>query len=140
MKRFFSSSDPKLLFTRRAFLIAGAQAAGGALILGRLGYLGIFRSPHYRTLADGNRVKLHILLPRRGIIYDRHGQELAGNISSYRLTIVPAQIDNLPASLSHISQLLNLDLKDSKDLKKHPKFTPYILKQHLTWKKYARLK
>ncbi|MBN9343350.1 MAG: penicillin-binding protein 2 [Caedibacter sp. 38-128] len=143
MKRFFSSSDPKLLFTRRAFLIAGAQAAGGALILGRLGYLGIFRSPHYRTLADGNRVKLHILLPRRGIIYDRHGQELAGNISSYRLTIVPAQIDNLPASLSHISQLLNLDLKDSKnilkDLKKHPKFTPYILKQHLTWEEVCKI-
>jgi penicillin-binding protein 2 len=143
MKRFFSSSDPKLLFTRRAFLIAGAQATCGALILGRLGYLGIFRSPHYRTLADGNRVKLHILLPRRGIIYDRYGQELAGNISSYRLIIIPAQIENLSASLFQISQLLNLELKDFKnilkDIKKHPKFTPYILKQHLSWEEVCKL-
>jgi len=143
MRRFFSSSDPKLLFTRRAFLIAGAQAAGGALILGRLGYLGIFRSPHYRTLADGNRIKLHILLPRRGIIYDRHGEELAGNISSYRLTMTPAQIDNLPESLFRISELLNIDPKDSKnilkDINKHPKFTPYALKQQLSWEDVCKI-
>lgn len=143
MKRFSSSSDPKLLFTRRAFLIAGAQAAGGALILGRLGYLGIFRSPHYRTLADGNRVKLHILLPRRGIIYDRHGQELAGNISSYRLTIVPALADNLSTSFSHISHLLNLDSKEAedilRDIKRHSRFIPYVIKQHLSWEEVCKI-
>lgn len=143
MTRFSSSSDPKLLFTRRAFLVAGAQAAGGALILVRLGYLGIFRSPHYRTLADGNRIKLHILLPKRGIIYDRHGQELAGNISSYRLTIVPALAENLSLNFSHISQLLNLNSKETeeilKDIKKHSRFTPYIIKHHLSWEEVCKI-
>ncbi len=143
MKRFLSTSDPKLLFTRRAAIIAGAQAIGGAVLLGRLGYLGIFRSPHYRTLADGNRIKLHILLPKRGVIYDRHGQELAGNTSSYRLTLVPAQVENLTESLFTISQLLNLDQKTVKailkDIKKYPKFTPYVIKHYLSWEEVCKI-
>ncbi|OJX13976.1 MAG: penicillin-binding protein 2 [Caedibacter sp. 37-49] len=143
MKRFLSTSDPKLLFTRRAAIIAGAQAIGGTVLLGRLGYLGIFRSPHYRTLADGNRIKLHILLPKRGIIYDRHGQELAGNISSYRLTLIPAQIENLAESLFNISQQLNLDQKTVKtilkDIKKYPKFTPYVIKHYLSWEEVCKI-
>ena len=85
MKRQTTSQDTRTLFTRRAIVMGGVKGVLTALLMGRLGYLGLVRSPHYQTLANGNRIKLQIILPQRGLIVDRIGLELANNTTNYCL-------------------------------------------------------
>jgi penicillin-binding protein 2 len=67
------------IFTRRALLVGGTQAALLAALSGRLYYLQVVRSDQYRMLADENRISLRLLAPRRGKILDRDGRVLATN-------------------------------------------------------------
>ncbi len=41
----------------------------------------------YRTLADGNSIKIRLLPPSRGLILDRNGIIIAGNEQNYRVTL-----------------------------------------------------
>ena len=62
-----------LAFSRRMLLVGSAQVGIGAVLIGRLGYLGITQNEHYRLLSEDNRVQLIPVPPRRGWIMDRHG-------------------------------------------------------------------
>ncbi|MBL9030037.1 MAG: penicillin-binding protein 2 [Caedimonas sp.] len=135
--------DSRTLFTRRAFVISGVKAMLTSLLVARLGYLGVIRSSHYRTLADGNRIKLQILLPKRGIIMDREGLELAANNTNYRLTLVPDQVEDLEDILTKIDALIQLAPKSLASIKaeipKQAKFKPFILKNHLDWDEVCKM-
>ena len=55
-----------LTFSRRMMVFGGAQAAIGALLVGRLGWLSIKENQHYSLLSESNRVQLIVVPPRRG--------------------------------------------------------------------------
>ena len=42
------------------------------VIIARLYYLQVYQADKYKTLADENRISTRLLVPPRGIIYDRH--------------------------------------------------------------------
>ena len=88
-KKSFGSSIPDegTSLTRRTFVLGGIKLCLTSFLVGRLAYLSGIRSSHYQTLSDGNRIKLQILLPNRGIITDRRGLELALNQTNYQLIL-----------------------------------------------------
>ena len=49
--RRFTSVHQSLTFSRRMMLAGGAQAAVGALLIGRLGWLSVAENEHYQLLA-----------------------------------------------------------------------------------------
>jgi penicillin-binding protein 2 len=140
---YSSSQDARKLFTRRAFVVGGVKSTLAALLIGRLGYLGFIRSSHYQTLADGNRIKLQILLPPRGLIIDRSGVEIANNKLTYFLTLTPDQVSNLEAILIKLNELIDLEGDCIEallaEIKKTPKFKPFILKSNLTWEEVCKV-
>ncbi len=75
--------NDKKLFTRRAFIFAGAKLALGTLIISRLAYLQIFKFSHYKLLSDKNRMVVKHILPPRGRILDMNNKILANNRASY---------------------------------------------------------
>jgi penicillin-binding protein 2 len=139
----YESSDAKQVFSRRSFLMAGVQALLMTGLVGRLFYLGVKRAAHYRTLADENRIKLQILLPERGLIYDRCGQILADNQTNYRLVLLPGFKRNLHDTLLAIESLIGLggyridELVE--EIKKNRPFTPFTLRQNLTWEEVCQI-
>ncbi len=59
-------------------------------------------------LTDGNRMKLQIILPERGSIYDQHGVSMAAPTKATSLWIVPNQIGDEEAEDLMLSRLRQL--------------------------------
>lgn len=52
------------------------------------------------------------LAANRGIIYDRNGVELAGNITTTSLVLIPNQIENKSLTASKLAEILNVSYDD----------------------------
>ncbi len=61
-------------------------------LLSRGAFLQIGQSDKYRGLAEGNRLRSVTLAAPRGILYDRHGEQLVENVPSYQLVMRPVDV------------------------------------------------
>ncbi|MFY9287547.1 MAG: penicillin-binding protein 2 [Alphaproteobacteria bacterium] len=131
------------LFTRRAVMIGGVQAALFSILAGRLYFLEIMQGEGYRTLAEENRINLRLIAPRRGQILDRNGTPLAINQQSYRVVLLPEQVTDIKALLQTISGYVELTDTDKKrierDLKNIGSFNAILVKDNLTWNQVAQI-
>jgi penicillin-binding protein 2 len=138
-----SSQDKQQLFTRRALILGGAQGILLTSLVGRLYYLQVSSSDHYRTLSDKNRIHSRLIEPSRGQILNRTGKILATHHNAYRAIVVRDQVLDLPELLKSIQTLLGLDNQEidriSKELKRKPRFVPVTLKEGLSWDEVTRL-
>ncbi|MBI4363298.1 MAG: penicillin-binding protein 2 [Candidatus Doudnabacteria bacterium] len=62
------------------------------ILAGRVLYLQTVRGEEYRDLAEGNKLRVQYLLAPRGLILDRAGKTIVGNIPSFELTVVPSSL------------------------------------------------
>src|SRR3989338_5404783 len=67
-----------------------------AFLLGRLYFLQFYRGSYFRSLAEGNRLRLERLLPSRGIVFDRYGTPLVANLPSFTLFFESSQLKAKP--------------------------------------------
>ena len=75
----------------------------------RLWLLQIFNGFTYRTQSESNRIRLHDIQPFRGMIFDRHGEMLAGNRPSYDLYVIPEEIQDQEKLLLDLNRYIGLD-------------------------------
>jgi len=68
----------------------------------RLFFLQVIQGKYYLVLANTNRTQVISIPSSRGVIYDRNGVILARNVSSYNITITPA---DLPDDLSEVQAI-----------------------------------
>lgn len=95
----------------RLFLLRATTLIVFVLILffaltARLTYLQIATHEKYVDLAQNNRVKLSVISPVRGLIFDTKGRVLAENNPTYSLELVPEQTPDLANTLERLSALL----------------------------------
>lgn len=94
--------------TRRALIAGGLQAVAFGAIGVRLFQLQVVEGQRLRVLADGNRISVRPLLPRRGRILDRSGRVLASNVERFRVWLRPGDRSRMRASLQRLAPLLGL--------------------------------
>lgn len=144
MARRFTIKDAYL--ENRLFLSRVVIAFGGILFLmagltARLIYLQVAGHEHYSTLSKNNRVKISPLPPTRGLIFDRNGEILAENITTYSLEIIPEQVEDLNATLDSLKRLLDIDEEDIEHFqnlrKRSKRFTSIPLQLRLTEEELA---
>jgi penicillin-binding protein 2 len=133
---------PKRLFTRRAVIFGAANVAAMSVLLGRLYYLQFLRAEEYKTLAEGNRVKLSLIAPVRGLILDRKGVPLANNQKNFRLFLDP-QTAGDPAdalrSLSSVIAITDDRIEEVLDTVRGVRYAPpALIKEHLSWDELAQ--
>ena len=137
MERRFTSVHQSLTFSRRMAIAAGAQASVGALLIGRLGWLSVAENQRYQLLSESNRVQLIPVPPRRGGIVDRHGTPIAINRSSFRVDIIPQQIEDPEKTLKTLVELLQLTSDDVDrilaDLKQSRGFQPVQVAENVNY-------
>jgi len=75
------------LISRRAFIIGTGKFAFLLLLVGRMFYMQFIKKNEYKTLSDQNRIRMIIMLPNRGQIYDRHMKLMAKNNTCFRLLL-----------------------------------------------------
>ncbi|CTQ48703.1 penicillin-binding protein 2 [Jannaschia donghaensis] len=95
--------------SRRALLLGGAQMGFGALLLGRMRHLQVDQADEFLLLAEENRIKVRLIAPGRGIIYDRNGVELADNEQIYRVSMIREDADDVDAVITRLRGLVKLD-------------------------------
>ena len=78
----------------------------GVLAL-RLAHLQLIRGGYYRGLAEQNRLRVVPEPAPRGLILDRQGTVLASNQTSFKVALVPQELEDLPALLARLGTLLN---------------------------------
>ncbi len=131
------------LFTRRALLLGGGQAALLATVAGRLYYLQIVEAGRFVTLADENRISIRLIAPPRGLILDRFGVALAANRPTYRAVLVPDQSGAIDATLDAVSSLVPLSDADRRrvahDVRAKHGFVPVVIRENMSWQEMARI-
>jgi penicillin-binding protein 2 len=104
---------------RNRILVAALLVVIAFLLLGsRLVYLQVFRHDDLREQADNNRITAVPVVPNRGLILDRNGVVVATNYSAYTLEITPSKISNLDQVIEDLSNLIEIQPRDKKRLKK----------------------
>lgn len=129
-------TEKSRLFTRRAVLVGGAQAALFSLLAGRLYYLQVLEGRAYRKMAEENRINLRMIIPPRGRILDRLGAPLALNGQIFRVVLLPEQIRNLDQTLRSLEGLVVLSEGDRKRIEREFKnnrgFNAVVVHDNLT--------
>jgi len=105
-------------FRVRLAIISGLVLLLFLLLFARFYYLQVSQGDHYLTLAEANRISILPLVPNRGLIFDRNGEILARNFSTYTLEIVPREIPDLDATLNELSQIVRITQEDRRRFKK----------------------
>ena len=130
-------------FSRRALLLAGAETALMASLIGRMYYLQVVEGERYRTLAEDNRINLRLLAPPRGRIVDRFGTALADNRPNFRVVVVPEQTPDLNRTLDDLGRIITVDDEDRarilREVGRRRPFVPITVRDNLSWYHVSRV-
>ncbi len=128
--------DSKKLLTRRAFIFGGASVAAMSVVVGRLYYLQFVRAEEYKTLAEGNRIKIQLIAPVRGLLLDRNGVALASNQRNFRLFLDTETLRNPRSSLEALASVMTITEEKINDIVKEARASrfspPILIKEHLS--------
>ncbi|MEL6587442.1 MAG: penicillin-binding protein 2, partial [Pseudomonadota bacterium] len=95
--------------TRRGLMSGGLITGFGALLVGRMSHLQLEQANEFLLLAEENRIKVRLLAPARGLIFDRNGIELAGNAQIYRVSMIREDADDVDRVITHLRGLVRVD-------------------------------
>jgi cell division protein FtsI/penicillin-binding protein 2 len=104
-----ASSTTQSLGKSRLYLLGGVLVLWCCAIVGRLVYLQVFRYGDFERKASRQQQRSFDLSPKRGIIYDRAGHELAMSIQVDSAFAVPTEIPDLPNAVSLITKITRDD-------------------------------
>ncbi len=129
--------------SRRALMLSGAGLGVFGLLSARLYQLQVLRADDYSTLSENNRFNFNIVIPSRGKILDRSGEVLALNRQDYRVELIAEQVKNIDFTLNKIAEVIDLSPptreRIKKDIRKHAKFVPVLVEDHLSWEDFSAL-
>lgn len=132
----------KVLIARSLFMALGKFLLL-MVIVGRLYYLQVYQADRYKTLADENRISTRLLIPPRGVIYDRNQVQIATNKQNFQALMVAEQTPNVQETLEAFKKIMPLseaeEEKIKKDLKRNRSFVPIKVKDNLTWEEVSKI-
>ncbi len=81
-----------------------------SVLVARAAWLQVAKGDYYYSMAEGNRIRIERVEPKRGIIYDRNRVPLVRNVANFLLYVIPSDLpkdDNeLNQIITRISQIL----------------------------------
>lgn len=94
---------------RNLFLVFFVFLVVLACMMGRLGYLMIYKADYYGVLAKELHERERTIKAERGKILDRNGNLLAGNVSVSTISVIHSQIEDPEKVISILSKELEID-------------------------------
>lgn len=129
--------------SRRGLVMGGLQLGFMGLLALRMRYLQVDQADQFRLLAEENRIKIRLIPPTRGLIYDRNGTPLAVNEQNYRIVVVREDAGDVDATLAQIARLVPLSPDDieraKKEIARRSPFVPVTVADRLTWEDVAQI-
>ncbi len=132
------------IVSRRSFLLSGIKIGLLSALGARLYFLQVSEGGKYKDLAEGNRIRLIPIMPRRGVIKDRSGDVVAEGIPRYQLRYRPPKGSDAKGNFLKIAEIIELseEKKEAILLKiEDPKTSyPILIENFLEWNHIAKLK
>jgi cell division protein FtsI (penicillin-binding protein 3) len=100
---------PNLGKNSRLYLLGAVLFFWCLAICGRLIYLQVFRYGSFVKQAEHQQQRAIPLSPKRGVIYDRAGRELAMSVLVDSAFAVPSEVKDLPTAVSLITRITGED-------------------------------
>lgn len=136
-------NDKGKVLIRRSLIMALIKFLLLTIIIARLYYLQVYQADRYKTLADENRISTRLLVPPRGIIFDRNGVTIASNQQNFQALIVAEQAPNVQETLDAFKKIMPLseveEERIKKDLKRNRSFVPIKIRDNLSWEEVSRI-
>jgi len=131
------------ILLQRSGLVALFNLAMFLVLIGRLYYLQVYQAEKYKTLADENRISTRVLVPPRGMVYDRNGVVLAANEQNFQALIIAEHTPDLNQTLDAFKKIMPLSADEEekirKDIRNNRKFVPVKIKDNLSWEEVAAI-
>ena len=125
--------QPNLTAHRRRVALMGVLIGGMVLaLMGRLGYLMLFRADHYGQMAQDLHERERTIKAARGRILDVNGRVLADNRRVCTISVIHSQIEDEEVVAEALSSRLGLDLKEVKK-KEEKKSSREIIKTNVEY-------
>ena len=125
------------LIRKRSFVLGSLKTLFTLIVFGKLYHLQILDKLKYGKLSDLNRIKVKILYPERGIIYDFYNSPIALNRADFQLSIFKEKEDLINKYISRLKNVIEFSEKDLSDLKENIKNKDLsdfvIMKKNLDW-------
>ncbi len=122
---------------RRALILGLSKTFFTFLVFGKLFYLQILQKSKYGKLSDTNRIKLKIVYPERGTIFDLYGKPIASNRIDYQLSIFRDKknlVNDYVKKLEGHINFSEMDLELIKSNLKQQDLSDFItIKRNLSW-------
>ncbi|MCI5048745.1 MAG: penicillin-binding protein 2 [Rickettsiales bacterium] len=138
-----SQDEQQRMISRRAMLVSGVQFVAISGLIGRLYHLQFSKSDQYKTLADGNRIKVQLIAPARGELLGRTGKPMAENQVNYRLFLERENREHAVQSFEKLIELLEIPEERVKKLKPEVRSRsnrkPLMIQEYLSWDDVARI-
>lgn len=126
----------------RLHQLAGLGSVVLLALLARVGWMQTTHTEHFAALSAGNHLRQIPVAPPRGLIFDRHGNLLADNNVQYGLSLVPAQVGDMPATLERLQALLPIrerELQHFRHQSRERRYETNMLKPNLSERDIARM-
>ena len=101
----------RITANRRLYILGGILLLWLCVICLRLVYLQIFRYGEFQQRADHQQQRSINVSAKRGIIFDRQGNELAMSVMIDSAFAVPSEVPDLPTAISLISRITGDDAR-----------------------------
>ena len=129
------------LISRRTFIIGAGKLGLLFLLAGRMFYMQFIKKNEYKTLSDQNRIKMIIISPARGQIYDKDMQIIAKNNKCFRLLLDKNVTSSFEEEVKIIIEVLELDSDQIKEVtnrvKKAGRRVPALVIDCLSWQQVS---
>jgi penicillin-binding protein 2 len=133
----------KQLITRRTLIIGAGKIGLLFLLAGRMFYMQFIKKDEYKTLSDNNRIKMILISPTRGEIFDVNNKIIAKNITCFRLLLDKNGNPKFSAEIDLVTELLELDEGQKEEIQKRAnrggRRIPAILLDCLEWETVATI-
>ena len=99
-------------FGRRMLVLFLIMLGLVSLLMLRMLHLQVLQYEKYQTRSEENRMEMMPLPPPRGLIFDRHGNRLAGNRPIFNLVVVPERVDDLEQRLLELAEVIPISAEE----------------------------
>ena len=122
--------------SRRALILGAAQAGFLGLLGWRMRHLQVEEADQFRLLAEENRIKIRLIPPARGEIFDRNGRVVAENVPSYRIMMEREEAGDVDAVIARLGALIDLDpdeVEKAREEMRRSGLHPATVADRVTW-------
>ena len=124
-------------FQRRLFLLGLGKGLFTTLLVGKLYYLQIVNKSKFGELSEINRIKIKVIYPQRGIIFDQNKNKIAENRNDYQIILLKDKKDQMNKIVTDLRKIILISEEDVKDFKKNSSrnsLDDYLtIKKNLSW-------